>query len=40
MALADGFAWRRAADASFDAAAAFPMILDVIRRMLSKEPVR
>jgi AcrR family transcriptional regulator len=40
MALADGFAWRRAADASFDARAAFPMILDVIRRLLTKETER
>jgi hypothetical protein len=40
MALADGFAWRRAADASFDATAALPLVLDVIRQLLTKEPVR
>jgi len=38
MALADGFAWRRAADSSFDAAAAFPMVLDVIRQLLAGRP--
>jgi AcrR family transcriptional regulator len=37
MTLADGFAWRRAADRSFDAAAALPMALEMIRTMLSRE---
>jgi AcrR family transcriptional regulator len=34
MALADGFAWRRAADKSFDAEAAIPIVLKMIRTML------
>jgi len=34
MALADGFAWRRAADKSFDAEAAIPLVLKMIRTML------
>jgi hypothetical protein len=38
MALADGFAWRRAADSAFDAAAVFPMLLDVIRQLLTDRP--
>jgi len=41
MALADGFAWRRAADATFDAKAALPVVLDMIRTMLApRETVR
>ena len=41
MALADGFAWRRAADATFDAKAALPIVLDMIRTMLApRETVR
>jgi AcrR family transcriptional regulator len=40
MALADGFAWRRAADNSFDAEAAIPVVLQMIRTMLvEKESV-
>jgi AcrR family transcriptional regulator len=40
MALADGFAWRRAADSSFDAATAVPVVLNMIRTMLvEKETV-
>jgi AcrR family transcriptional regulator len=35
MALADGFAWRRAADASFDPAAALPMALEMIRTLIA-----
>lgn len=39
MALVDGFAWRRAADKSFDAKAALPIALNMIRTMLvEKEP--
>jgi AcrR family transcriptional regulator len=38
MALADGFAWRRAADTSFDTAAAFPMVLAMIRQLLAGRP--
>jgi AcrR family transcriptional regulator len=34
MALADGFAWRRAADKSFNAEAAIPIVLKMIRTML------
>jgi len=41
MAVVDGFAWRRAADPTFDAKAALPFVLDMIRTMLtSKESVR
>jgi AcrR family transcriptional regulator len=41
MALGDGFAWRRAADQSFDAAAALPMVLKMVRVMLTgKESVQ
>jgi TetR/AcrR family transcriptional repressor of uid operon len=40
MALVDGFAWRRAADPTFDAKAALPFVLDMIRTMLTaKESV-
>ena len=40
MALGDGFAWRRAADKSFDAKAAVPIVLQMVRTMLAKkEPV-
>jgi AcrR family transcriptional regulator len=35
IALADGFAWRRAADRSFDAEAALPLILRMIRELLA-----
>jgi TetR/AcrR family transcriptional repressor of uid operon len=38
MALADGFAWRRAADPSFDAEAALPIVVDVMRRVLTEAP--
>jgi AcrR family transcriptional regulator len=41
MALVDGFAWRRAADPTFDAKAGLPFVLDMIRTILtSKEFVR
>lgn len=35
MALGDGFAWRRAADKSFDAEAALPLVLKMVRVMLT-----
>lgn len=35
MAMGDGFAWRRAADKSFDAEAALPLAMTMIRAILS-----
>lgn len=41
MAMGDGFAWRRAADKSFNAEAALPIAMEMIRAILTdKEPAQ
>jgi TetR/AcrR family transcriptional repressor of uid operon len=37
VAMGDGFAWRRAADKTFDAEAAFPLAMKMIRAILSNK---
>jgi TetR/AcrR family transcriptional repressor of uid operon len=37
VAMGDGFAWRRAADKTFDAEAAFPLAMKMIRTILSNK---